>query len=511
MADRPPSEIARETFKQLAARRLSPTPENYLALYDEIAGARSPQPFPEGPLSSIQRVLPGQTPAQKRLLTQFERAIITKDWTSLQSVMVGYANLGLNPATASAPVEVAAPPPGLGGLPPELAETLARLIDNTLSALGNDDARVVGLGQQLVTFLREPEPSVAEAQTLLGNFTYRLSFASEDQSAIRALLLELLHMVFENIAVLSVDDRWLQGQAEALMTAATPPLTLRRLDDVQRRLKDVIFKQTEAKARTLEAQEQMRDMLAMFIERLAKITASSTTYQGTMERCADLIGKAHTLQDIAPVLQEVMSATRAMALDSRVTHDELQDLRERTEAKRAQVVQLQEELDRASAQARHDPLTGSLNRKGLDEAMEREIARARRLGSPLCVALLDVDNFKSLNDRIGHAGGDAALVHLAAVTRDVMRPQDLLARYGGEEFVIVLPDTAAESGVAAMTRLQRELTTRFFLQGAEKVLITFSAGVAQLNGTESSADAISRADQAMYLAKRSGKNRVVAA
>ena len=511
MADRPPSEIARETFKQLAARRLSPTPENYLALYDEIAGARSPQPFPEGPLSSIQRVLPGQTPAQKRLLTQFERAIITKDWTSLQSVMVGYANLGLNPATASAPVEVAAPPPGLGGLPPELAETLARLIDNTLPALGNDDARVVGLGQQLVTFLREPEPSVAEAQTLLGNFTYRLSFASEDQSAIRALLLELLHMVFENIAVLSVDDRWLQGQAEALMTAATPPLTLRRLDDVQRRLKDVIFKQTEAKARTLEAQEQMRDMLAMFIERLAKITASSTTYQGTMERCADLIGKAHTLQDIAPVLQEVMSATRAMALDSRVTHDELQDLRERTEAKRAQVVQLQEELDRASAQARHDPLTGSLNRKGLDEAMEREIARARRLGSPLCVALLDVDNFKSLNDRIGHAGGDAALVHLAAVTRDVMRPQDLLARYGGEEFVIVLPDTAAESGVAAMTRLQRELTTRFFLQGAEKVLITFSAGVAQLNGTESSADAISRADQAMYLAKRSGKNRVVAA
>ena len=511
MADRPPSEIARDTFKQLAARRLSPTPENYLALYDEIAGVRSPQPFPEGPLSSIQRVLPGQTPAQKRLLTQFERAIITKDWTSLQSVMVGYANLGLNPAAASAPVETIDAAPTLAELPPELAETLARLIDNTLPALGNDDARVVGLGQQLVTFLREPTPSVAQTQTLLGNFTYRLSFASEDQSAIRTLLLELLHMVFENIAVLSVDDRWLQGQAEALMTAATPPLTLRRLDDVQRRLKDVIFKQTEAKARTLEAQEQMRDMLATFIERLAKITASSTTYQGTMERCADLIGKAHSLQDIAPVLQEVMSATRAMALDSRLTHDELQDLRERTEAKHTQVVQLQEELDRASAQARHDPLTGSLNRKGLDEAMEREIARARRLGSPLCVALLDVDNFKSLNDRLGHAGGDAALIHLAQVTREVMRPQDLLARYGGEEFVIVLPDTAAESGVAAMTRLQRELTTRFFLQGADKVLITFSAGVAQLNGSESSADAISRADQAMYLAKRSGKNRVVTA
>ena len=516
MADRPPSEIARETLKQLAARRLAPTPDNYLALYDEIAGVRSPQPFPEGPLSSIQRVLPGQTPAQKRLLGQFERAIITKDWTSLQSVMVGYANLGLHTAnTAAKPIETIETidaPAALGDLPAEFAETLARLIDNTLPALGEDDVRVLDMARQLITFLRDPSPpAVATTQLMLGNFTYRVSFATEDQAAIRTTLLELLHMVFENIAVLSVDDRWLQGQAEALMTASTPPLTLRRLDDVQRRLKDVIFKQTEARARTVEAQEQMKDMLATFIERLALITASSTTYQGTMERCADLIGKANTLEEIAPVLQEVMSATRAMALDSRVTHDELHDLRERTEAKRAEMTRLQEELDRASAQARHDPLTGSLNRKGLDEAMERELARSRRLGSPMCLALLDLDNFKALNDRVGHSGGDAALVHLAQVTREVMRPQDLLARYGGEEFVLVLPDTTVDSGVAAMTRLQRELTTRFFLQGTEKLLITFSAGVAQLQDTESSTDAIIRADKAMYLAKRSGKNRVMAA
>uniref|UniRef100_UPI00129029FA GGDEF domain-containing protein n=1 Tax=Escherichia coli TaxID=562 RepID=UPI00129029FA len=133
----------------------------------------------------------------------------------------------------------------------------------------------------------------------------------------------------------------------------------------------------------------------------------------------------------------------------------------------------------------------------------RELARSRRLGSPMCLALLDLDNFKALNDRVGHAGGDAALVHLAQVTREVMRPQDLLARYGGEEFVLVLPDTTVDSGVAAMTRLQRELTTRFFLQGTEKVLITFSAGVAQMQDTESSTDAIIRADKAMYLAKRS--------
>jgi len=172
---------------------------------------------------------------------------------------------------------------------------------------------------------------------------------------------------------------------------------------------------------------------------------------------------------------------------------------------------LHQELDRVSAQARHDPLTGALNRKGLDEALNREVSNVRRKDTPLCLALLDIDNFKKLNDTLGHATGDVALAHLATVTREVMRPQDTLARYGGEEFVILMPDTPLENGIEAMTRLQRELTKRFFLAGTEKVLITFSAGVAQLADIETGPDAIKRADQAMYLAKRAGKNRVLGA
>ena len=225
MADRPPSEIARETLKQLATRRLPPTPDNYLALYDEIAGTRSPQPFPDGQLHHILRVLPGQTPAQKRLLGQFEHAVNNKNWTSLQSVLVGYANLGLSPAAAAAPVETAASttaPGNPGVLPDEFAQMLARLIDNTLPALGEDDARVIEMAQKLIAFLKEPAPPISTVQLMLGNFTYRLSFATEEQASIRAGLLELLHMVFENIAVLSTDDRGLQGQAEALMAASTP-------------------------------------------------------------------------------------------------------------------------------------------------------------------------------------------------------------------------------------------------------------------------------------------------
>ncbi|GAD24239.1 diguanylate cyclase [Acidovorax sp. MR-S7] len=506
MAVKSPSEIARETLKLLATRRLAPTPDNYHTLYSEVSGHPGAALFPEVPLRQIMRVLPGQTPAQKRLLDHFESAVAAQDWAALQNVLVGYANLGLAPVAAAAAPETAST-----HLPAQFAEHLARLVDNTLPALGEDDARVHEMAAQLTQFLRQPAPPVSTAELLLNNFGYRLSFAAEDQAAIRAGLLRLLHMVFENIAALSEDDRWLQGQAEALQAAATPPLTLRRLDDVQRRLKDVIFRQTEARERTVQAQGQMKELLATFIDRLAQMDESSTAYHEQLENCAERIGQATQLHELTPLLEEVMAATRAMALNSRMVRSELHDLRERTDAKRAEIDQLREELEHASAQARHDPLTGSLNRKGLDEAIDREVARARRNGSPLCVALLDLDDFKAINDRLGHTGGDAALKHLADVTRQVMRPQDQLARYGGEEFVLLLPDTGVAQAVEAMKRLQRELTTRYFLQDQERVLITFSAGVAQVDDEERSTDALRRADQAMYLAKRAGKNRVVAA
>lgn len=224
-----------------------------------------------------------------------------------------------------------------------------------------------------------------------------------------------------------------------------------------------------------------------------------------------LIEQAKSIAEIAPVLKDVVGATRHMAKESQTARDTLLGMQKKVAATEAEISKLHQELDRVSAQARHDPLTGALNRQGLDEAISREVSKVKRLDTPLCVSLLDIDNFKKINDTLGHATGDAALAHLANVTQEVMRPQDTLARYGGEEFVILLPDTPLDKGIEAMTRLQRELTKRFFLAGTEKVLITFSAGVAQLVPGETGADAIKRADQAMYLAKRAGKNRVLGA
>jgi diguanylate cyclase len=186
---------------------------------------------------------------------------------------------------------------------------------------------------------------------------------------------------------------------------------LRRLDEVEQRLKDVIFKQTEAKTRSVQAQEDMRQMLATFMwSGMAAMTESTGEFhlQKLEVQCAPDRAGAVTITDIAPVLKEVVSATRGMAHDSQSVRDELQGMKARAQATEAEMSKLHRELDRVSAQARHDPLTGALNRQGLDEAVAREVSKVKRQDTPLCMGLLDIDNFKKLNDTLGHATGDIA-------------------------------------------------------------------------------------------------------
>ncbi len=521
MGEKTVPELARDTLKQLVVRKLAPTPANYLAIYNEIGGVKTEPPFPAEQLRRIAQDLPAKTPGQQKQRSLFEYAISQSNWEGVYSALLAYGSFTPKPESSgfgvlhtsevSALVQVPPSTAAAPALTTDFLEQIARLIEFARPALGTDDARFSEQTQELLRVMREPGVDIVRVKQMLSTFGHRVSFAAEDQAEIKSTLLHLLRLIMENIGELSIDDRWLKGQVDALMGAATPPLTLRRLDDVERRLRDVMLKQAEAKGRAVEAQKEMRLMLGTFIERLSLITDTTSTFGGKMEENARLIEQATSLEELAPVLKEVVSATRTMASDTLTARDELRGMRERAEATEAEIVKLHMELDRVSAQARHDPLTGALNRKGLDEALNREVSNMRRKETPLCMALLDIDNFKKINDTLGHTTGDQALAHLAQVARESMRPQDTLARFGGEEFVLMLPDTPLDKGIEAMTRLQRELTKRFFLAGTEKILITFSAGVAQVGPDEEGANAIKRADQAMYMAKRAGKNRVLGA
>jgi diguanylate cyclase len=479
-------------------------------------------------LRDIAMSLPTKTPGQQKQRGLLESSISHLNWDGVKSALMAYggftptgnSNFAPFPESGPAPlprepvIREAFPAPSTVTAPALTADffgQIARLIEYVMPALGHDDDRFMEQTNSLVKALRNPESDAVAVKQMVANYGHRLSFVAEDQAEIKQVLLKLLHLIIENIAQLSSDDSWLKGQVDALMTVCVPPITLRRLDEVEVRLKDVILKQTEAKSQIVLAQNEMRQMLAAFIDRLASMTESTSSFHAQMENSARQIEQARSITEIAPLLKEVVGATRNMAQDTLTARDTLLGMQKKAIATEAEILKLHQELDRVSAQARHDPLTGALNRQGLEEAVTREVSKFKRMDSPLCVALLDIDNFKRINDTHGHDVGDTALAHLAEVARSVMRPQDSLARYGGEEFVILLPDTPLEKGIEAMTRLQRELTKRIFLTGKDKVLITFSAGVAQLAPGESGTEAIKRADQGMYLAKRAGKNRVLGA
>ncbi|SEQ39483.1 diguanylate cyclase [Ectothiorhodospira magna] len=157
-----------------------------------------------------------------------------------------------------------------------------------------------------------------------------------------------------------------------------------------------------------------------------------------------------------------------------------------------------------------DELTGLLNRAAMERDLERELAHARRNQSPLCVAMVDADHFKRVNDIYGHGFGDAVLEELADRFEAALRPHDRVYRYGGEEFLIMLPETTLQDGVQVIERLRQTVSETSISEDDVEVFQTISAGVAQAGEQDENEDVIERADGALYEAKASGRNRVVA-
>ena len=215
---------------------------------------------------------------------------------------------------------------------------------------------------------------------------------------------------------------------------------------------------------------------------------------------ADL-GAAPTKEAFACLLREFTRSTSTLQLTVDASHRELGEIRR-------QLDQANGELKRAKELAHTDPLTGLSNRRALSELIVRDIARAHRTKEAFCVAILDIDHFKRVNDRYGHAAGDQALMHVAFVAKSGVRETDAICRYGGEEFIILLPGAGADGAYFVIDRMRKMVEKTPFIFGGQKITLRYSAGVAQLQADEDAERLLERADRALYQAKRSGRNRV---
>jgi len=176
----------------------------------------------------------------------------------------------------------------------------------------------------------------------------------------------------------------------------------------------------------------------------------------------------------------------------------------------AMVLMTGERLQRSlDYQASRDPLTGALNRRAFSMVAEKELALARRFDQPLSVMMLDLDHFKSVNDRLGHGGGDEVLCRFVSVAKRVLRSEDLFSRFGGEEFVALLPGANADQAMVVAERLRGayERETADLRGQSIPFDLTVSAGVAEWLSGEDVDSVLLRADTALYLAKSGGRNR----
>jgi diguanylate cyclase len=394
-----------------------------------------------------------------------------------------------------------------------LREMLAQTLETGIVPHLTKFPELAGEANKLAVTVRAAEsPNALEKLSKsLKQFWVKLELRGESDAVIMDGLLKLLQLLVDNISELSLDDQWLHGQIAVVQQIISQPLNPRVIYDVERSFKELIYKQGALKQGLNEAKTTLKHMVTSFIGRLGEMSSSTSEYHKKIEAYSEQISKTDDINQLNRILENLMSDTKGMQVDMQRSRDEMEETRKQVEASETKIKALEAELDKTTSLVQEDFLTGTLNRRGMEDAFEREFARSERTHTPLCVSLLDIDHFKRLNDTYGHDAGDDALIHLVHVVKETLRPTDVIARFGGEEFVIILPDTGIEEGMKTMTRLQRELTKKYFLHKSEKVLITFSAGIALRQADESADAIISRADQALYKAKTAGRNRVFAA
>lgn len=209
-------------------------------------------------------------------------------------------------------------------------------------------------------------------------------------------------------------------------------------------------------------------------------------------------------QRLEQVLNELIESTDTVCQTVTASHKDLRDLKEAMD-------KIQSDLAINRKTLEQDPLTGALNRQGLEHLLAKEVKRARRAAHPVTVAILDLDEFKQVNDRHGHLVGDKVLVHFASVLKAVLRESDTLVRYGGEEFLLLLPETNIEGARFLIDRLRHVNVKTPFFYRSQHIDIRFSTGAAQLKDDENGHAMLIRADEAMYRAKNSGRDQVVIA
>ena len=479
---------------------------------------------------SLQRVLDGSRSDAQRLQQRLKQ--LMSAWESDQpaeevDAVASAEAAGPGAATfeSAAAALVVTPLPAsaapAGGLPVSADLRVAAELQVTVqAALPLADARAAELADELAALAAR---IAAEGATLpladaVAEVCHRVRRLLGLRHELVDELLALCQSLSEGLTDLAEDGSWARGQADSLRQRLDGVAGARAVRAARELLDGTRQTQRTLQQERARARDALRQMVRQLLTELGTLGDVTGRFNDKVKAYGQAIEAADSLESLAEAVREMQGESRAVHALVADARERLSAEHDRALALESRVLGLEAELRRLSDEVSTDALTQVANRRGLAQAFEQEAARVLREQSPdgpgsapLAIGLIDIDNFKKLNDSLGHAAGDLALQTLAARVKEWLRPVDHIARFGGEEFVLLLPATPLAEAQQVMTRLQRRLSASLFMHEGQEVFVTFSAGVTAWRPGETVDTALARADEGLYEAKRRGKNRTCVA
>ena len=534
----PPAQLAKAALLRLAKQGLEPTPENFARAYLEESGepAAAPVVAADGPAlaslidrivrgverggrnwtaarrkDGLRRVLEGSRSDAGRLQQRLSQLV--SSWDS--DVVDRAVDTAFGELEALEGAPGAAPPPK--PVAPEAAAEWRRAVtplgDTVCKALPETAGNPHELAGELaaLTLRLQAEGATLALVERIESVCDRAGPVLQHRHRLVDQLSGLCLELTSSLTDLAENDSWAQGQCDAMRVKIEEGLTSRGVRAVSEMLRDTRERHGRLRADREQARDALKGLIHQMLSELDALGAQTGQFHESVGRYATAVEKADTLESLAGAVREMVEESRTVQSLVEQTQTRLSNEHRRATDLTQRVSELEHEMRRLSDEVSTDQLTQVANRRGLLLAFDAERAQVERLGEALAIGLLDIDNFKRLNDELGHAAGDEALKALAAAVGKTLRPTDRVARYGGEEFVVMLPSTPLDEAQQILTRLQRSLSGGLFLHDQKPVFVTFSAGVTAYRAGERIEEALERADQALYEAKRTGKNRTCTA
>ena len=520
------TDAARATIRYLAERKLVPTPGNYRRAWIEVGGPTGGADADQVAQAAV-RLLSQRAEPGEGGYAGLSASVREQRWADALATLLQIAKQAPRGQWGGLLAEVAKHA-GIGGRDWPVARRLDAIVSAAHDHASNDAALRAQL-ELLVVQWRMDAPVADAAPPVVAIAAAPASDAGDGAGAapeaedaallearrelaktrkVNAELVEIVMSLCSSFETVADEGSWILAQVDAVRDAVRDGADRRSLAAARSLLQQALVTQHSIARSRRDALAALRDLLPHLVQQMTHLGTHANEFGETLSSHLEAISAADSLEGIAERVRGLLSDTLAVHQTFDEARRDIGERSERAAMLESEVERLERELAQASERLLTDHLTRTANRAGLERAFDRALQTLRATGDPLAIALLDIDDFKKVNDALGHQAGDGALRHLAQLLQGKVRAGDTVARYGGEEFVILLPGMTDVQAREMLVRVQRELTREVYLYESKQIFITFSAGTTRVDPQDGLESAIGRADDAMYQAKNSGKNCV---